>query len=93
MNFDGATYNRELDSERLGRQLDRVRSILLQCRGRWLSLQELSQRTGAPEASVSARLRDLRKERFGGYEIETRRVKGGLFVYRMPAEVGQMRLL
>jgi len=39
----------------------------------------------APEASVSARLRDLRKAKFGGYRVERQRVREGrgLYHYRL----------
>ena len=35
------------------------------------------------KAGVSARIRDLKKERFGAYVIEKQRVSGGLWRYRM----------
>lgn len=38
--------------------------------GRWHTLREISAATGIPEPSVSARLRDLRKDAFGGHTIE-----------------------
>jgi len=40
---------------------------------------------GGSEASVSARLRDLRKAKFGAHTIERQRVSAGLFRYRMVA--------
>ena len=39
-------------------------------------------KTGDPEASVSARLRDLRKKRFGSHIITRRYVSDGLWQYR-----------
>jgi len=44
--------------------------------------------TSHPEASVSARLRDLRKEKFGGHVVERRAVKRGLFEYRVIVRKG-----
>ncbi len=79
--FDGATFEPELDGERLSGQLERVRAAMLD--GAWRSLAELAARTGAPEASVSSRLRDLRKARFGAHIVERRRRGPGLFEYRM----------
>ena len=38
---------------------------------------------GGSEAGISARLRDLRKEKFGGYSIERKRSDEGLWWYRM----------
>ena len=37
----------------------------------------------ATEASIAARLRDLRKERFGGYKVDCVSVGTGLFKYRV----------
>jgi hypothetical protein len=52
--------------------------------GKWLTLGEIAQIIGAPMQSVSARIRDLRKERFGGHVIERRRFGyGGTFEYRL----------
>ena len=47
------------DRKRLGRQLIKVRDYLLAHSGEWLTLRQISDATGAPEASASARLRDL----------------------------------
>jgi hypothetical protein len=41
--------------------------------GRWRSLQEITDLTGWPPASVSARLRDLRKPEHGGHTVHHRR--------------------
>lgn len=82
--FDGNTYVRVQDHKRLTTQLGRVYSALYG--GRWRTLDELSSATGSPQASISARLRDLRKAKFGAHLIE-RRPRGlrtqGLFEYRM----------
>lgn len=40
--------------------------------GEWLTLEELSERTGIAEASVSAQLRNLRKPEYGAWEVEKR---------------------
>ena len=68
------------DHARLGKQLALVREAM--AGGAWMTLATLSAYTGAPEASVSARVRDLRKSRHGSYEIERKRV-GNQFFYRM----------
>jgi len=83
--FDGITYQPELDFNRLSTQLERVRALTLG--SDWWTLRELADRTGASEASVSARLRDLRKQRFGGYTVERRRVSGGLWQYKVSQPV------
>ena len=87
VHFDGATYDPELDKERLGKQLASVRDLMMD--GVRRTLREIADTLGIPEASASARLRDLRKERFGSYQIERRRrgeEKRGLFEYRMNRE-------
>lgn len=79
--FDGVTYEPELDEARLTTQLQRVKAALLT--GRWYTLAELAAVSGGSEAGVSARLRDLRKAKWGGYVIQRERVAGGLFRYRL----------
>ena len=48
--------------------------------GEWFLLRGLAAATGAPEASASARIRDLK--RFG-FKIEREYLKDGLWRYRM----------
>lgn len=68
---DGATYQRPLDKLRLAGQLGRVLAVMED--GTWRTLAELAEATGDPEASVSARLRDLRKPKFGGRQVQAQR--------------------
>jgi hypothetical protein len=49
----------------------------------WHTLSEVAQRTGYPEASISARFRDLRKQKYGSHTIERESLGGGLFRYRL----------
>lgn len=93
MTFDGATYNAQLDQVRLTSQLARVMGIMLD--GDWRTLSEVARITHDPETSISARLRDLRKEKFGRLSpscrlhVERRRRgdgKRGLFEYRLTVE-------
>lgn len=79
--FDGSTYSPEYDRERLSGQLERVRAYMLA--HDWVTLAELHTRVGGSEASVSARLRDLRKPRFGAYTVQRKRLEGGLFAYKV----------
>jgi len=81
MTFDGAAYDALRDGDRLRSQLATVRRAMSD--NEWHTLLYLTTFTGAPEASVSARLRDLRKEKFGGHVIERRHVYQGLWEYRM----------
>lgn len=68
---DGETFSARFDLARLNEQTRRVYAVMRD--GAWRTLAEIRAATGDPEASVSARLRDLRKVRFGGFNIERRR--------------------
>lgn len=84
MNFDGATFSPILDGKRLTTQFDRVRALMLD--GGWRTLQEVAAIAGGSEAGVSARIRDLRKPRFGALVVERRRRgdgKSGVHEYRL----------
>lgn len=78
---DGITYVHNRDGVRLHCQHHRVLAFMRD--GQWHTLEAISKTTGDPEASVSARLRDLRKERFGAHLIERRYVQRGLYQYRL----------
>jgi len=81
---DGATFDALLDKVRLNKQLRRVFEVVRD--GHWRTLRELEEITEDPQASISARLRDLRKTKFGGLTIERRRrgeATRGLFEYRL----------
>ena len=81
MRFDGDDYVPPRDDPRLTSQHQRLRALMQD--GEWRSLGEIAQQTGDPEASMSAQLRHLRKERFGGHEVERRPEGGGLYYYRV----------
>lgn len=50
--------------------------------GGWMTLAQINKAVHGREAGTSARLRDLRKEQFGGYLIN-RKNENGRFYYRM----------
>ena len=79
--FNGPAYVAERDWKRLSTQLSRVFYCMKD--NRWRTLGEISTLTGDPEASVSAQLRHLRKERFGSHEVEREHIKNGLYKYRL----------
>jgi hypothetical protein len=83
MSLTTFTPETPVTTPRLSRQLVRVQDLVRD--GQWRTLREISEAVSAPEASVSARLRDLRKPQFGGYNIERRSVDGvaGLYEYRV----------
>jgi hypothetical protein len=78
--FDGSTYDAARDEVRLSGQLQNVRQILSD--NRWHTLSEIAQRIGGSEAGISARIRDLRKVRFGNHKIDRQHIGGGLWRYR-----------
>lgn len=81
LRFDGETYDPDRDRERLSRQLYAVLDVMKD--GKWRTLPDLASATQSPEASVSARLRDLRKPRFGSHIVERQYLRKGLFQYRL----------
>lgn len=75
----GSTYDHSFDFTRLNRQQRLVWEVMKD--GAWHTLSEMSQKTGAPEASISARFRD-----FGNMfrlQTEKRRGENGLWFYRV----------
>lgn len=81
--FDGETFDEERDGERLNSQFERVRELMLD--GEWRTLEAISTAVGYPTHSVSARLRDLRKPKFGGFAVHREYVSDGLWRYRVLA--------
>lgn len=81
--FDGTTYDAPRDHGRLSAQLIAVRDLMLD--GEWRTLALVEATTGHPQASISARLRDLRKEKFGRYTVERRYLGDGLYEYHVTA--------
>ena len=82
--FDGTTIEPERDNNRLAKQMNRVLTVVED--GNWHSIQYISRITGDPESSVSARLRDLRKPRWGSRTVERRYMGKGWFQYRLVRE-------
>ena len=79
---DGETFDRSKDLRRLNKQAQDV--YLVMADGRPHTLREISEATGHPEASVSARLRDLRKPTLGGFIIDRQRIaESGTWTYRL----------
>ena len=88
--FDGDTYTPMLDYVRLTGLLKRVYEVMED--GQWHILAEISWIAGGSQASVSARLRDLRKPKFGSFQVDRERVKAGLWRYRLKLSGQQGRL-
>lgn len=83
--FSGETYVKVRDRKRLAGLVLRVCDLMLD--HQWRSLAEISGAVGGSEAGVSARLRDLRKPSFGGYTVERKYIKDGLWLYRIAPPV------
>ena len=87
LRFDGSDYDPKYDKKRLTGQILRIFDVIKD--GCWNTLEEIQDLTGDPQASISAQLRNLRKERFGSYLIE-KRYRGdrlnGLWEYRLIVE-------
>lgn len=87
LRFDGETHEPEHDRKRLGRQLQAVFDLMQD--GAWWTLDNLERElfwrfaVTASTQSISARLRDLRKPKFGGHTVNRRRLCGGVYEYQL----------
>lgn len=79
--FDGKTYQADRDHKRLQGQLLAVFNLMQD--GKWRTLSDISARVEGSEASLSARLRDLRKSKYGSHDVKRERIEGGLYRYRV----------
>ena len=79
--FNGSDYVPERDDERLTGQILRVATCMMD--GQWRGLADIEAITGDPAASISAQLRHLRKERFGGHTVHKEHLGGGLWHYQL----------
>jgi hypothetical protein len=81
----GETFDAAFDYARLNLQQRVVYDTVKD--GGWWTPHALEERTGYGWASISARLRDLRKQEFGGFIVDRERVPGaeerGLYRYRL----------
>jgi len=83
--FDGATFDAQKDYVRLKGQLAAVYEVMSD--GCWRTLSEIKNLVGGSEAGISARLRDLRKQKFGSHRVNRRRREhaNGLWEYQLIA--------
>lgn len=82
--YGGVTFDPATDTARLNKQCLAVYQLMRD--GKWRTPTDIENATGYNWASASARLRDLRKERFGSFSVERRRkgdAERGLFEYRL----------
>jgi len=50
--------------------------------GRWHTIPQIAEHLRCPEVSISARLRDLRKPKYGAHTVNRKYVAQGLFAYQ-----------
>jgi transcriptional antiterminator len=83
--FDGDDYDSDRDKERLTKQRDKIRMYM---EGRnYLTVKEVAEVLNYPENSVSAQMRNLRKEKFGGRIVHREYFGNGLYKFKlMPKE-------
>ena len=82
--FNGSDYVPDFDDKRLTGQINRIYSLMVD--GKWRTLEEISKLTGDGQASISAQLRHLRKERFGSHIVNKRNRgnrESGLYEYQL----------
>lgn len=85
--FDGRTYVPERDGKRLKSLLDAVCHVMSD--GKWRTIPEIHRELSilgfyGTETSISARIRDLRKPRFGAFEVISQPTdQKGLWAYRI----------
>lgn len=79
--FDGADYQSKRDKVRLTGHLQRLYNLMQD--GQWRTLGEIEDALHFPQASISAALRDFRKQKFGGFVVEKKYVNNGLYRYRL----------
>jgi biotin operon repressor len=78
--FFGPDVSQE-DFVRLKSQLLKVKTLMFD--EQWRTLPEIAKAVKGSEPSVSARLRQLRSQ---GYQVDRRRVKDGVFEYRVHSD-------
>jgi len=79
---DGRTYDPDRDFGRLSHQMRHVWRLLAD--GNWHTPQEVCNLIGCSDAAATARIRDLRKPRYGGHVVKSRpRAGGGTWEYKI----------
>lgn len=64
-----------------GRKVDKVLGIMAD--GKWRTVRELALMVGCSESGASARLRDLRKDAYGKFNVERRTRGARVYIYRI----------
>lgn len=86
--FDGETYEPKHDKERLNTAMARVYRLMRD--GKIRTLREIADGANTSEAGASARLRDLRKDRFAAFfgvtDVHAHRAENGVWHYQIETE-------
>ena len=83
-NTYGPAYVEAIDGKRIRKQHEVIRDFMLG--NGWKTLAEIEKATLYPQASISAQLRHLRKERFGGFAVDKRRRSPGTWEYHVSGQ-------
>ena len=86
MSTFGTAFNEEDDGKRIRTQMQVIRDYMLANSKKYLTLKAIEIETGYPQSSISAQLRHLKKQRFGGYELRKERMSinnKGTYVYNL----------
>jgi hypothetical protein len=82
LDFDGSDYDPKYDQQRLTGQLKVLWDLMID--GKWRTQREIGDVTGYQGSSITAQLRNLRKDKFGAHSTP-RRIRGeragGLWEY------------
>lgn len=84
MSFDGISFSEDLDGDRLRGQLSRVKRVLSD--GKERTLEQVANEANVPLSTVGSRIRDLRKDFAGSFNVQSRRVFKGVWVYWIPQQ-------
>ena len=84
----GPAYSAQIDGKRINKQHESIKSYMLGLSqfDIWKTLAEIEGDLGFPQASISAQLRHLRKEIFGGFSVDKRR-RGNAWEYKVSIPV------
>lgn len=77
MSTFGPAYDRNIDEPAIEDQRNNIKLLMINYSESWFTLSEIAAILHYPEASISAQLRHLRKDKFGGYDVQKRRRTGG----------------
>ena len=84
--FDGDDYVANRDNTRLTNQIDKVR-MYMENAG-YLTVKQIAADLKQPEPSVSAQIRNLRKDRFGARTVNREYRGNGCYAFKLEPKEG-----